>query len=34
VKDLIAGSGLDFRDRGVHRLKGVPNEWQLYAARI
>jgi len=34
VKDLIAGSGLDFRDRGVHHLKGVPNEWQLYAARI
>jgi class 3 adenylate cyclase len=32
VKDLVAGSGIDFSDRGAHRLKGVPDAWQLYAA--
>jgi class 3 adenylate cyclase len=32
VKDLVAGSGLEFSDRGAHTLKGVPDEWQLYAA--
>jgi len=32
VKDLTAGSGLEFADRGVHELKGVPGEWRLYAA--
>jgi len=26
VKDLVAGSGIDFEDRGVHQLKGVPGE--------
>jgi class 3 adenylate cyclase len=31
VRDLVAGSGLDFQDRGVHELKGVPGAWQLYA---
>jgi pimeloyl-ACP methyl ester carboxylesterase len=31
VKDLVAGSGLEFEDRGSHRLKGVPGEWRLYA---
>jgi class 3 adenylate cyclase len=31
VKDLVAGSGLAFDDRGVHELKGVPGEWRLYA---
>jgi class 3 adenylate cyclase len=31
VKDLVVGSGLRFLDRGVHRLKGVPGEWHLYA---
>lgn len=31
VTDLVAGSGIDFADRGVHVLKGVPGEWQLYA---
>jgi len=31
VKDLVAGSGLRFDDRGVHTLKGVPGEWRLYA---
>jgi pimeloyl-ACP methyl ester carboxylesterase/class 3 adenylate cyclase len=31
VKDLVVGSGLDFDDRGVHTLKGVPDAWQLFA---
>jgi class 3 adenylate cyclase len=31
VKDLVAGSGLEFEDRGVAELKGVPGEWRLYA---
>jgi class 3 adenylate cyclase len=32
VRDLVAGSGLTFEDRGTHRLKGVPDEWRLYRA--
>ncbi|MFI5004253.1 MAG: adenylate/guanylate cyclase domain-containing protein [Solirubrobacterales bacterium] len=32
VKDLVAGSGLTFTDRGTHELKGIPEEWQVYAA--
>jgi class 3 adenylate cyclase len=32
VKDLVAGSGLNFEDRGVKPLKGVPGEWHLYRA--
>jgi len=31
VKDLVAGSGLVFEDRGVGELKGVPGDWHLYA---
>ena len=31
VKDLVAGSGLEFGDRGAHLLKGVPGEWRVYA---
>jgi class 3 adenylate cyclase len=31
VKDLVAGSGIEFKDYGVHMLKGVPDEWHLYA---
>ena len=31
VKDLVAGSGLTFTERGVHALKGVPGEWPLFA---
>ena len=31
VKDLVAGSGLSFQDRGPHGLKGIPGEWQLFA---
>jgi class 3 adenylate cyclase len=32
VKDLVAGSGLSFRDAGEHTLKGVPERWRLYEA--
>jgi class 3 adenylate cyclase/alpha-beta hydrolase superfamily lysophospholipase len=32
VKDLVAGSGIAFSDRGTHALKGVPDEWRLFAA--
>jgi pimeloyl-ACP methyl ester carboxylesterase len=31
VRDLVAGSGIEFGDRGLHALKGLPGEWQLYA---
>ena len=31
VKDLVAGSGISFEDRGEHELKGVPGTWSLYA---
>lgn len=33
IKDLVNGSGLEFDDRGVAELKGVPDSWQLYASR-
>jgi class 3 adenylate cyclase/DNA-binding CsgD family transcriptional regulator len=31
VKELLAGSSLQFEDRGVHNLRGVPGEWRLFA---
>jgi class 3 adenylate cyclase len=31
VKDLVVGSGFEFRSRGTHALKGVPEEWELFA---
>ena len=31
VKDLVAGSGIQFSDRGVHTLKGIPDTWHLLA---
>lgn len=31
VKDLVAGSGLRFDDRGTRSLKGVPGEWGVFA---
>src|SRR6266513_2570390 len=31
VRDLVAGSGIAFNDRGRHVLKGVPGEWELFA---
>jgi class 3 adenylate cyclase len=33
VKDIVAGSGIAFEDRGVHELKGVPGAWGLFAVR-
>jgi class 3 adenylate cyclase len=30
VRDLVAGSGLVFEDRGEHELKGIPDRWHLY----
>jgi class 3 adenylate cyclase len=33
VKDLVAGSGFAFADRGTRQLKGVPARWQLYAVQ-
>jgi class 3 adenylate cyclase len=32
VTDLVAGSGLEFTDRGPHNLKGIPGSWQLFLA--
>ena len=34
VRDLAAGSGIDFEERGVRSLKGVPGDWRLFAARL
>ena len=31
VKDLVAGSGLQFEDRGEHQLRGIPDAWHLFA---
>ncbi len=31
VHDLVVGSDLEFADRRVHELKGVPGEWRLFA---
>jgi len=31
VKDLVAGSGIGFVERGAHELKGIPGEWRLFA---
>jgi pimeloyl-ACP methyl ester carboxylesterase len=31
LKDLVAGSGIEFTDRGAHQLKGVPGEWRMFA---
>jgi class 3 adenylate cyclase len=33
VKDLVAGSGLQFSDRGAHNLKGVPGDWRLFVVQ-
>ena len=33
VRDLVAGSGIEFTDRGMHELKGVPGEWQVLLVR-
>src|SRR5581483_8974427 len=31
VRDLVAGSGLEFADRGARELRGIPGPWKLYA---
>jgi hypothetical protein len=31
VKDLVAGSGISFMDRGAQQLKGISDEWRLFA---
>jgi len=33
VVDLVAGSGIEFEDRGEHELKGVPGTWHLFAVK-
>ena len=33
VKDLVAGSGIQFVDRGAKHLKGIPDEWRLFATQ-
>jgi class 3 adenylate cyclase len=33
VKDLVAGSGIQFADRGTHGLRGVPGEWRLFVVQ-
>jgi class 3 adenylate cyclase len=34
VKELVAGAGFRFTDRGRHRLKGVPDRWPLYSVEL
>jgi class 3 adenylate cyclase/streptogramin lyase len=31
LRELVSGAGLDFADRGSHRLRGIPGEWHLFA---
>jgi class 3 adenylate cyclase len=33
VRDLTTGSGLRLEERGPHKLKGIDDEWQLFASR-
>jgi class 3 adenylate cyclase len=32
ITDLVSGSGIQFEDRGLHALKDIPRQWQLFAA--
>jgi len=34
VKDLVAGSGIEFEDRGEHELKGIPGAWRVFAVAV
>jgi hypothetical protein len=34
VKDLVVGAEIPFVDRGLHGLKGIPDEWQLFAVEL
>ena len=31
VKDLVVGTGITFEEKGSYRLKGIPDEWEIYA---
>jgi class 3 adenylate cyclase len=33
VRDLVTGSGIQFEERGVHELKGLPGRWELFAVQ-
>jgi class 3 adenylate cyclase len=33
VKDLVAGSGIEFKERGEHDLRGVPGVWKLFSVK-
>jgi len=33
VRDLVAGSGIEFEDRGTFELRGVPDQWRIFAAK-
>jgi class 3 adenylate cyclase len=34
VKELVAGSGITFTDRGTHLLRGLPGEWRLFTPDV
>jgi class 3 adenylate cyclase len=34
VKDLVAGSGIEFEERGEHELKGIPGAWRVFAVAV
>ena len=34
AKDLVAGSGITFTDRGTHMLRGIPGEWRLFTPDV
>ncbi|CAN5751613.1 hypothetical protein BH18ACI4_BH18ACI4_24530 [soil metagenome] len=34
VKDLVAGSGITFDDKGAHQFPGIPGEWRLFRAKL
>ena len=34
VKDIVAGSGIEFEERGEHELAGVPGTWRLFAGQV
>ena len=31
VKDLVAGSGIEFKEKGIYELKGIPDSWRLFS---
>jgi class 3 adenylate cyclase len=31
VKDLVVGTGITFEEKGSYRLRGIPDEWEIYA---